>query len=207
MQRDKTQHWHTPCEPLQVLQLRRARPEIAGWINILWDETVWSILPEFRNLTQTGSYCEQVNTGSCAAGFAMVTEGDGIFSLKEKHQNMSLIQILTVVSETLGSSERSAGCGQVLATFPSGAMSSKWRLAELGMEVFISHLQILSIGLFPDGWFFGKKNSLVRAWNPTTVLNFCIFYSLQRRLAINFVRPDALTQHLPTSRADLPWCL
>lgn len=48
-----------------------------------------------------------------------------------------------------------------------------------------------------------KKNPSAQGMKPHNSFEFCIFYSLQRRFAINFVRPDVLTQPLPTSRADL----
>lgn len=49
---------------------------------------------------------------------------------------------------------------------------------------------------------FWKKNPSAQGMKPHNSFEFCIFYSLQRRFAINFVRPDVLTQPLPTSRAD-----
>lgn len=75
-----------------------------------------------------------------------------------------------------------------------------WRYSSVTSKSFLLDFSQMDIwSKFNNFW---KKNPSAQGMKPHSSFEFCIFYSLQRRFAINFVRPDVLTQPLPTSHAD-----
>lgn len=182
--------------------LRRARPEIAGWINILWDETVWSFKPEFCNLTQTGSYCERVNKRSCCAvDFTIAAEAESSQWKKRNGRNESWAKLWASFKPwSSGLQSNSLGCRQLLSTFPTSSSCRKMMMGQT-IDLLPSN---------PSYWTFPRwiceasstdsgKIPSVQDMKWHNSFEFWILYSF---IAIKFVRPDLLTQYFPTSWVD-----